>query len=209
MNESIFPPSVGDYNDIVQFAILGNSGTGKTSILNRFINNEFEESLASTVFNDGLYKLLTIKDRKILVNLWDTTGNEKYNCWTAGLFRKFSGFILVYDITNKLSFDSVRIWADKLEFLADINSVPTLLLGNKLDLQERREVTTIEAQLLAQEMGIPLVECSAKEGVGINDIFLNIITSALRKKVLKSPNSSLKLTSTPATSRNGGRRCMV
>ena len=159
-----------DNNDEIKLKIiiLGSSEVGKTSILNRYFNNEFSPNLLSTIGIDFKTKYFKFDEDKVKFNFIDTAGQEKFRAISVNYLKGTNGVILVYDITKKDTFDLIQGW------IVDINennkeNIGKVLLGNKLDLVGQREVLKDDAQGLANKLGCKLFEVSAKTGENINE----------------------------------------
>ncbi len=151
---------------ILKIIILGSSEVGKTSILNRYFNNEFTPSLLSTIGIDFKTKYFKFDDEKIKFNFIDTAGQEKFRAISVNYLKGTNGVILVYDITNKQTFDLIQGWIDDINANNKTN-IGKVLLGNKSDLQEQRDVSVEDAEKLANDLGCKFFEGSAKTGENI------------------------------------------
>uniref|UniRef100_A0A8C6FIN9 RAB44, member RAS onco family n=1 Tax=Moschus moschiferus TaxID=68415 RepID=A0A8C6FIN9_MOSMO len=145
---------------------LGDSNVGKTSFLHLLHQNSFATGLTATVGVDFRVKNLLVDNKRFALQLWDTAGQERYHSVTRQLLRKADGVVLMYDVTSQESFVHVRYWLDCLQD-AESDDVVILLLGNKTDREEDRQVSTEAGQQLAQELGVSFGECSAVLGHNI------------------------------------------
>ena len=152
----------------LKIIILGSSEVGKTCILNRYFHNEFKENLLSTIGIDFQTKFFKFDEQKIKVNYIDTAGQEKFRAISVNYLKGTDGVILVFDLTNKGTFDLLEAW---LKELKDTNKadVSKVLIGNKSDLSEERQVTVEDAQKLADTMKCKYYEASAKSGENITE----------------------------------------
>ena len=158
-----------NYEEICNIRIIGDSTVGKTSILNRFTNDFFSTNYASTVGVDYFFKDEIINDRRIRIKIWDTVGQERYRSLTTSFFRNAQGIILTFDVTNKNTFDSLKFWIESLQnSLGSLNVIQILIIGNKIDMKYKREVTFEEADKFCIELNLPYFECSAKDNININ-----------------------------------------
>ena len=150
----------------LKIIILGSSEVGKTCILNRYFHNEFKENLLSTIGIDFQTKFFKFDDQKVKANYIDTAGQEKFRAISVNYLKGTDGVILVFDITNKETFDLLETW---LKELKDTNKadVSKVLIGNKSDLSGERQVTVEDAQYLADTMKCKYFEASAKSGENI------------------------------------------
>ncbi|KAI3898037.1 hypothetical protein MKW92_002379 [Papaver armeniacum] len=132
--------------------VIGDSAVGKTQILSRFAKNEFCFDSKSTIGVEFQTRTITINDKVIKAQIWDTAGQERYRAVTSAYYRGALGAMLVYDITKRQSFDNIARWVDELLSHAD-KSIVIMLIGNKADLSDRREVPTEDAVEYAQQKG--------------------------------------------------------
>ena len=175
-------------NSAVEFKviILGDSAVGKTSISMRFIENKFPESHIVTLGAKFQQPRLQLKSgRNIKMNLWDTSGEEKFRSMLPIYFRNVNGAILTYDIGDKLSFNNIEYWLNTLDDHVDRNDVVLYLIGNKKDmLPTERKVDRATAQGLADQYGMLFTEVSAKTGDGIGELFINMGEELMKKHLL-------------------------
>ena len=152
----------------LKIIILGSSEVGKKCIYNRYFHNEFQVNLLSTIGIDFKTKFFKFDEQKVKVNFIDTAGEEKFRAIASNYLKGTDGVILVFDITNKGTFELLEIWLDELKDTnkADISKV---LIGNKCDLTNERQVDIEEAKNLAKKINCNYYEASAKTGQNINE----------------------------------------
>ena len=168
---------------VYKLLLLGESNVGKTSIILRYIEDKFEESNISTCGIDLKCKYVSCDNKKIKLNIWDTAGQERFKGLTKNYFRGAHGFVLVYDITNKLSFDKLKVWIkDAKEKIADENSYKLAVVGNKKDCEDKREVNKQTLKEFAEANHIIFSEVSAKTGEGIDELFNDFVHELLKYK---------------------------
>ena len=164
---------------IFKIIIIGNSSTGKTKIIDRYLKNIFEDDSISTLGFQMYKKEYQIEQDKITVQIWDTAGQEKYASLTSSYYKSAKGALVVYDITDKESFNKVEKLVDDLKNGGDKN-IYIILLGNKIDLEDRRVITKEEGENLAQKLNLGFGEVSAKTGDGIEEAFQKLINEVYR-----------------------------
>ena len=187
--------------DIVyKLLLLGESNVGKTSILLRYINNTFENSNIATCGVDVKCKFVSFDNKKIKLNIWDTAGQERFRGLAKNYFRGAHGFIFTYDITSKESFSKLKGWIrDAKEKIQDENSFKMIIVGNKKDREEQREVDFKTLENFAKEKNVNYYEVSAKTGEGIDKIFNDFILELLKYRnigIYKVDESSERTCST-------------
>lgn len=156
-----------------KIVLLGDAYVGKTSIAIRFSKNEFNENTEST-FGAVYFTHSLIKDnQKLQFDIWDTAGQERFKSLGVLYYKSAKGALVVYDMTNKKSFERAIDWVLELHEKADPDIV-IALVGNKCDMEEAREVGKDEAERFAAKHGLLYFECSAKNGVNVKEVFLAI-----------------------------------
>ena len=155
-----------------KMVILGDAGVGKSSIAQRFINDRFDEHQSSTLGGSFFEKEFNIDNVPLKILLWDTAGQEKYAPLARFYYTNTQSALVVFDITDPKTFDRAKLWVEELYSHAP-RSTLVALAGNKTDLNHRR-VTEEEAMEYAKEKNLIYFETSAKDGFGIDDIFVEI-----------------------------------
>ena len=165
--------------EIIRITLLGNYEVGKTTLRNVFLDIDFSENILSTVgINkvDTKFKLNDGKEIKLII--WDTAGQERSHSIAITSVKNSQGIILVYDITNRKSFEDLNMWINDINNATDKASI--ILFGNKCDLQNR-EVSKEEAEKFAKKNNIPYIETSAKLKLNINEGFSIVANDAYKK----------------------------
>eukprot|EP00747_Dinoflagellata_sp_TGD_P165986 gnl/TRDRNA2_/TRDRNA2_188100_c0_seq1.p1 gnl/TRDRNA2_/TRDRNA2_188100_c0~~gnl/TRDRNA2_/TRDRNA2_188100_c0_seq1.p1 ORF type:complete len:271 (-),score=41.90 gnl/TRDRNA2_/TRDRNA2_188100_c0_seq1:206-1018(-) len=152
---------------------LGEQGTGKTSVIRQFMYRSFDQVYQATVGIDFVSKMLCPEGRSqaVRLQLWDTAGQERFRALIPGYLRDSSACIVVYDITSRASFDSVRSWVDQVLQDRGREEVVLVLVGNKVDLEAERVVQKEEGSALAEELKMLFFEASARTAQGVDEIF--------------------------------------
>ena len=153
----------------IKIMLLGESQIGKTSLIQRYVKNNFNLSYITTVGIDFQLKQIKMNNKSIKLQIWDTAGQERFKNITKSYFHSSDGFIVGYDITSRLSFTNVSTWLKEINENAP-EEIHKILIGNKCDLNER-EVTTEEGQKLAEENGMKFFETSAKNDINVKETF--------------------------------------
>jgi small GTP-binding protein len=161
-----------------KFIIVGSSGVGKTAILKRLVEDSFSEDSQSTIGVEFDSTVLTIGERKVKLQIWDTAGQERFRSIAKAYYRNAIGVIVVYDLTDRKSFDELNTWLNDIHALCDANAV-IQLIGNKADLQANRVVTIAEAEQFASHHHIQYLETSAKGGQNIREAFVTVAATII------------------------------
>ena len=175
---------------LFKLLIVGESGVGKTCMLLRFADNSFEENFLSTIGVDFKVRELDVDNKHVKLQIWDSAGQERFRNITTSYYRNCGGIIIVYDITRHDTFVKVTEWIEEVR--KNTNNVPLLLVGNKADLIEKRQVTEQEAKSLADRMGLVLLETSAKTALNIEDAFKEISRQLMADAANKPKSDSGK-----------------
>ncbi|TDL26432.1 ras-domain-containing protein [Rickenella mellea] len=157
-----------------KLVLLGESAVGKSSLVLRFVKDQFDDYRESTIGAAFLTQTVNLDDGStVKFEIWDTAGQERYKSLAPMYYRNANCAVVVYDITQPSSLEKARTWIRELQRQADPSIVITLC-GNKSDLAARRQVTQEEAQKYAEEEGLMWGETSAKTGEGVADIFTTL-----------------------------------
>jgi len=155
--------------------LIGDSNVGKSSILLRFTDDDFEEDHPCTIGVDFKVKLMLWNDKKVGLSIWDTAGQEKFRSLTSSYYRGTQGIILVFDVTDRSSFEHLDKWISEVDTYSTSDNVVKLLVGNKIDKEKSREVKRDEATRFAREREMMYLECSAKTRHGIQQAFEELV----------------------------------
>ena len=172
------------YDEKIQLIMIGESGVGKTSLIRRYTNNIFNSTHLETIGIEFYNREERINDQIIQIKIWDTAGQEIFHSLTKNFYRKADGIIIVYDITNRESFEKVQDWIKSVYDNSDTyKEIQMILVGNKIDLEENREVSKEEGIKLGKYFEIDFFEASAKNEEGVRDFMIKIIGDILSNKV--------------------------
>lgn len=169
----------------LKIVMLGEGRVGKTSLLHRFVHNTFDEECPSTT-KATMYAntKIEVDDTLADVSVWDTAGQERYHALGPIYYRDAHGAVLAYDITDKDSFDKVKVWLKELHQVVG-EGICVVVVGNKCDLERERKVQKKEADEWALQNGAQHYLCSAKLGIRVNEAF-----TALTEKIVRSSKQS-------------------
>ena len=167
----------------IKVILLGNTTVGKTSLIIKYIKNEFSFNYLQTLGLDFKQKIFKMKNGKdIRLRIFDTAGQERFKSVSFSFIKKANGIILLYDIGNKNSFEAVDSWMESIKDNAD-KKIPIILVGNKCDINdEKRKVTFEEGEKKGKEFQIPFFETSCKDGINVKEVFERIVNDIILKK---------------------------
>uniref|UniRef100_A0A2K6DUD3 Ras-related protein Rab-13 n=1 Tax=Macaca nemestrina TaxID=9545 RepID=A0A2K6DUD3_MACNE len=161
------------YNHLFKLLLIGDSGVGKTCLIIRFAEDNFNNTYISTIVIDFKIRTVDIEGKKIKLQVWDTTISTAY-------YRGAMGIILVYDIMDEKSFENIQNWMKSIKENGSAG-VEHLLLGNKCDMEAKRKVQKEQADKLAPEQGIRFFETSAKSSMNVDEAFSSLAQDILLK----------------------------
>ncbi|KAL7712134.1 Sphingomyelin phosphodiesterase [Entamoeba marina] len=169
------------YDHLFKILLIGESGVGKTAITQRFCENTFDPVYISTVGVDFKPKVIKVSNKTIKMQLWDTAGQERFRNITASYYRVTQGVLIVYDVTDRSSFDRVSSWFTEVKERTECDPPVIILVGNKTDLEHSTVSQEAVEQLSRQLGGVQCYTCSAKEGTGVNEIFNNLTQTIISR----------------------------
>jgi small GTP-binding protein len=170
------------YEYIFKVILIGSSSVGKSSILQRYIQKVFNESYSCTIGVDFFMKSLDIGDKSIKLQLWDTAGTEKFRSITTGYYRGANAAFVVFDLTSKATFECLDEWIQNYyKYSSPDSEKNVVLIGNKCDLVNRREVNEEDIEKFANYNNLMYFETSAKDGKNIDECFYFIAEKLLKQ----------------------------
>jgi len=162
------------YNYTLKFIVIGDSSVGKSNLLLQFTDKRFEQTHDVTIGIEFGSKIISYDNTIYNIQVWDTAGQETYKALTKSYYRGAIGCLLVYDITNRESFNDVSRWLTDIK-ASNPDNTNIILIGNKLDLEEYRTVSYEEGKKFADDNKIEFMETSAKTGTNVHKSFINMI----------------------------------
>ena len=185
---------------LYKILLLGDSSVGKTCFLMRYTDNTFQEIHMSTIGLDYKLKNVQLDDGKMVkIQIWDTAGQDRFRSITKNYYKGAHGIILIYDITNQKTFENVKNWINQIKEEVS-NKVTIILVGNKIDDEDHRVVSTEQGEKMAKDFGLMFFECSAKSGVNIDSTFNELV-----KKTLEN-YSKVKMEGEKLKNKKGGKK---
>ncbi len=162
----------------IKIIVVGDSGVGKSNILSRYANDQFNIESKATVGVELFPKTFKVNDKVVKVLMWDTAGQERYKSLTAAYYRGAKGAVIVYDITRPESFNNVDKWFNEIRENGEPNA-QLLMVGNKSDLKHLRAVDNSRAMEKAQTLGVALMETSALDSSNIDEAFKKVLSGKI------------------------------
>lgn len=179
------------YQQLMKLVVVGDSGTGKSSLLRRFVDDAFNQDQAQTIGVEFGAKIITVAGKRVKLQIWDTAGQERYKSVTRSYYRGATACLVVYDVMQHSSYGSVPRWLQDVRDLAG-EDVVVMLIGNKVDLikTKQRAVAHNEVSLYAQEHHLLHFETSAATGELVADAFLKVVKTALTNAPPDAPDAA-------------------
>ncbi|GAA0143941.1 small GTPase [Lithospermum erythrorhizon] len=173
---------------LFKVVLIGDSAVGKSNLLARFARDEFYPNSKSTIGVEFQTQKMEINGKEVKAQIWDTAGQERFRAVTSAYYRGAVGALLVYDISRRQTFDSIGRWLNELQTHSDMNVV-TILVANKSDLKDAREVSTAEGKTLAEAQDLFFIETSALDSSNVSAAFQTVVReifNILSRKVIQS-----------------------
>ena len=161
----------GSYDHLFRYIIVGDMAVGKSCLLLQFTDNKFRHQHELTIGVEFGGKTIQVNGKNIKIQIWDTAGQEAFQAITRTYYKGATGALVVYDITRRDTFNHVTKWLDEVRANA-LKEIQIILIGNKKDLEDKRQVQTEEGQALADKNGLLFLETSAKTAVNVSEAFI-------------------------------------
>ncbi|TPX49179.1 hypothetical protein SeMB42_g02707 [Synchytrium endobioticum] len=174
-----------DRDSVATFKLLliGDSGTGKSSLLLRFTDDTWlqPDEVSATIGVDFKVKMVEVDGKRFKLTIWDTAGQERFRTLTSSYYRGAQGVVLVYDVSNRATFEHLQLWFTELETYSSSRDVVKMIVGNKSDKESggSREVSRREGEAFAKRMGTLFVEASAKTKSGVREVFVDVVRAII------------------------------
>lgn len=190
---------------LFKIVVVGDSAVGKSNLLSRFARGEFDQNSKATIGVEFQTQVVVVQGKEVKAQVWDTAGQERFRAVTSAYYRGAVGALIVYDITRRTTFDSIKRWLAELDTHCD-TAVARMLVGNKCDLESIREVKAEEGKALAEEEGLFFIETSALDSTNVNtafEIVIGKIYKNVSRKLLNSDSYKAELSVNRVNLANG------
>ncbi|KAJ5074106.1 ras-related protein rabe1c [Anaeramoeba ignava] len=180
-------PNLDENLILVKIVFAGDTGVGKTCLMNNFMGNKFGVNIMITVGADVQFFRRKIEGKELKFAVWDTAGQERFESFTSNYFREAHGVILVYDITSKYSLERAQKFYESILKSSEYNCA-IILVGNKADMENKRAVEVEEGENLAKSWDSQFFETSAKTGINVKEVFEKIFEESfeVKKKIIEN-----------------------
>ena len=168
------------FTHLFKLVLIGDTGVGKSCLLMRVADDTFVETFITTIGVDFRFRMMKIGDKNVKLQIWDTAGQERFRTITSAYYRSGDGVIIVYDVGKRETFDHVREWFQEINKYTKPETL-VLLIANKADRTDR-VVSLAEGQMLAKELGISIIETSARTAENVESAFVRIAEQLIQKK---------------------------
>ncbi|KAG0233899.1 Ras- protein Rab-2A [Actinomortierella wolfii] len=190
----------------VTLAMLGDSGVGKSALVNRFIGREPDPMNGTTVGVEYACRTVRVQDMIFRLQILDTCGQERFRSIAPQYYRKAAGVLLVYDVTSRQAFSGLEAWIDKIRDVASAN-ITIMIVGNKKDLEGQRAVSYDEGRALAYRKDVSFIETSATDARSAEDAFMNLsieICEKIGRGLLRNESHGIALKRVGSVPTSGG-----
>ena len=181
---------INNFSVFFKILLIGDLGVGKSCVILRYVEGDFPGNIMSSIGVDFKTKQIELDDHSIKMQIWDTAGHEKFRTITTSYYKSAQAIIILYDITQKSSFEHIRNWITEIDKFGK-QGVLKVIVGNKLDLENNRKISKEDAENLALKYGVKLWEVSAKDNTNIEEMFVDTIKTLLEKnsKIINESSS--------------------
>ena len=169
-----------DHDYLFKLILIGEAGSGKSCLLHYFVEGKFRKNSSYTIGVEFGSKTVALSGKQVKCQIWDTAGQERYRAVTRSYYRGAVGAVIVYDVSRRESYERIANWVQDARTLARADTT-IMLIGNKSDLKDKREVSFLEASKFAQEQDLLFLETSALSGEGVEEAFMRLAKTVLSK----------------------------
>ncbi len=170
------------FDNLYKILVLGDAAVGKTNFLIRFTENMFADNYINTIGFDYRSEIITIDEKKVKLQIWDTAGQDRYRSMTKNLYHKAQGVVLMFDVTCESSFNNIKSWLKSIKDMSG-DKMTIVLVGNKIDDEKNRKVSDDEAIELAKENGLEYISASGKANINVKETFYTLAKNIMGRKL--------------------------
>ncbi|OHS97426.1 Ras-related protein Rab-11B [Tritrichomonas foetus] len=182
LKTGILPIEGAEPDYLLKIILVGDSGVGKTNLLSQFVRNQFNPESKTTIGVEFATRTIQLDGKTIKAQIWDTAGQERYRAITSAYYKGANGAMLMYDITNSISFNSLSKWLKEIRDNTD-RKITVMLIGNKSDLANMRSITLTEAKNYAETENLLFLETSALDSTNVQQAFTTLISAILEESI--------------------------
>lgn len=183
------------YDYVSKVLVIGDSGCGKSALVNRYIDGEYNDNYYSTIGVDFKIKSYDINNKKIKLHIWDTAGQEKFKSLVTSYYRNSDIIILVFDLTNNMSFQHIDAWYSDIEYFYQNDNISLYLVGTKADINKNKYIVDNNSiKEKCKEYNMKYFETSAKKNYNINELFDDIVKEIYEISKMKDQENTLNIT---------------
>lgn len=193
----------------VKILLIGDSGVGKTSLLQRYTDDTFSGQFLATIGIDFKLKTIDCNGSEVKLQIWDTAGQERFRTITQAYYRGAQGILLCYSIIDDQSFAHIRAWMTSINDFAS-DRVQKMLIATKCDMEDSRMITRQQGEALAEEFGMQFVETSAKNKTNVDEPFAALAQLVMKDKAAHAtapPTHTIALKAQPSSERSNKCSC--
>ena len=191
----------------IKLLTLGDTSVGKSSFIIKFIDDKFSYNYIATMGLDFKQKIIELDNGELVkLRIFDTAGQERFKSISINFIKKADGILLLYDVTNRSSFESVNKWVESIREVGD-EKISIILIGNKCDLEKERKISKEEGEAKSKEFNLPFFETSCKEGINIKEVFVKISEEIIKKNGPNLGKEGEKITKEKAKKMNKKSGC--
>ncbi|CAD8150988.1 unnamed protein product [Paramecium octaurelia] len=180
------------YDTLIKVVIVGNCNVGKSCILMRYSENYFTSQYYNTIGVDFKTRVIKIGHQNVKLQIWDTAGQERFKALTNNYYRDAHGVVIVYDVTERSTFDAVDSWIEDIDKYGR-KSVQKLIVGNKADVPNKRKISLQEGKEKAKQFNAQFLETSAKTSENVDKLFISICEQVMNMKQQQPYNQNNNL----------------
>ena len=179
---------------VSKILLIGDAGCGKSALVNRYIDGEYHDNYYNTIGVDFKIKLFDINNKKIKLHIWDTAGQEKFKSLVTSYYRNSDIIIIVFDLTNNMSFHHIDMWYSDIEYFCKNDNISLYLVGTKADVnKDKYVVDNIAIKEKCKEYNMKYFETSAKKNYNINQLFDDIVKEIYKISKIKDKENTLNI----------------